>query len=115
MKSIISFIVIYFFIFWGGFVQRSDFPILKGPYLGQKPPGMTPEIFAPGIISLEGRYELNSGISLEAMSSISSFLLFVRYGMPESIDGGRGLYISYRRKDGSWAPARNTNIDGSPA
>ena len=31
--------------------QKDDFPILKGPYLGQKPPGMTPEIFAPGIIS----------------------------------------------------------------
>jgi Tol biopolymer transport system component len=28
-----------------------DFPALKGSYLGQKPPGMTPEIFAPGIIS----------------------------------------------------------------
>ena len=31
--------------------KRTDnFPVLKGPYLGQKPPGMTPEIFAPGII-----------------------------------------------------------------
>ncbi len=30
-----------------------DFPVLKGPYLGQKPPGMTPEIFAPGIVSTE--------------------------------------------------------------
>jgi hypothetical protein len=29
----------------------SDFPKLTGPYLGQKPPGMTPELFAPGIIS----------------------------------------------------------------
>ncbi len=29
----------------------SDFPELKGPYLGQKPPGEIPEIFAPGIIS----------------------------------------------------------------
>ena len=28
-----------------------DLPVLKGPYLGQKPPGMTPEIFAPGIVS----------------------------------------------------------------
>ncbi len=28
-----------------------DFPVLKGPYLGQKPPSMTPKIFAPGIIS----------------------------------------------------------------
>ena len=31
--------------------QQDDFPVLKGPYLGQKPPGMTPEVFAPGIIS----------------------------------------------------------------
>ena len=31
--------------------QETDFPKLTGPYLGQKPPGMTPEIFAPGIIS----------------------------------------------------------------
>lgn len=30
---------------------QNDWPVLKGPYLGQKPPGMTPEIFAPGIIS----------------------------------------------------------------
>ena len=29
----------------------NDTLVLKGPYLGQKPPGMTPEIFAAGIIS----------------------------------------------------------------
>jgi L-ascorbate metabolism protein UlaG (beta-lactamase superfamily) len=28
--------------------------LLEGPYLGQKPPGMTPELFAPGIVSKEG-------------------------------------------------------------
>ena len=33
--------------------QHGDFTILKGPYLGQKPPGMTPEVFAPGIVSIE--------------------------------------------------------------
>jgi Tol biopolymer transport system component len=31
--------------------QQSEFPKLSSPYLGQKPPGMTPEIFAPGIVS----------------------------------------------------------------
>jgi len=31
--------------------QETRFPNLKGPYLGQKPPGITPEVFAPGIIS----------------------------------------------------------------
>ena len=25
---------------------KDEFPILKGAYLGQKPPGMVPEIFA---------------------------------------------------------------------
>jgi len=42
-----------------------------------------------------------------------SYLLFIRYGMPASIDGGRGLYISFKREDGSWTPAKNTNIYGS--
>jgi len=36
-------------------VQKSeaDFSQLIGPYLGQKPPGMTPEVFAPGIVSTD--------------------------------------------------------------
>ena len=33
------------------YAQEQDFPVLKGQYLGQKSPGMTPEVFAPGIIS----------------------------------------------------------------
>ena len=42
--------------------QQADFPKLTGPYLGQKPPGMSPEIFAPGIVST-GLDELNSVFS----------------------------------------------------
>ena len=38
-------------LFPAGFVGQSPVGKLKGPYLGQKPPGTTPEIFAPGIIS----------------------------------------------------------------
>jgi hypothetical protein len=30
---------------------QAESPVLKGPYLGQKPPGRTPEVFAPGIVS----------------------------------------------------------------
>ena len=33
--------------------QQGGFPELTGPYLGQKPPGLTPEIFAPGIVSTD--------------------------------------------------------------
>lgn len=34
-------------------------------YLGQKPPGSTPEIFGPGIISINGRYEHGISFSPE--------------------------------------------------
>ena len=33
---------------------QDEFPILKGPYMGQKTPGMMAEPFAPGIISKDG-------------------------------------------------------------
>jgi hypothetical protein len=35
--------------------KKTDLSVLAGSYLGQKPPGMTPEIFASGIVSIEGR------------------------------------------------------------
>ncbi len=37
--------------------QQNDFQKLSGPYLGQKPPGLQPEIFAPGIISHTDYFE----------------------------------------------------------
>ena len=33
------------------FPWKSGFPVLKGPYLGQKPPGNTPKLFARGVVS----------------------------------------------------------------
>jgi hypothetical protein len=38
-------------IAWNSNAQQTDFPILEGSYLGQAPPGRTPELFAPGIVS----------------------------------------------------------------
>jgi hypothetical protein len=32
-------------------IPTGDFPVLRGPYLGQKPPGERAELFAPGIVS----------------------------------------------------------------
>jgi hypothetical protein len=42
--------------------QQDDFPVLTGPYLGQDPPGTTPEMFAPGIISVEENFEHSAAI-----------------------------------------------------
>jgi len=51
------FLILFLFVFL--FSQEDDFPVLTGAYLGQKPPDMTPGIFAPGIISTD-QNELNS-------------------------------------------------------
>ena len=51
MKKLICIISVILVITTSIIAQQNDFPTLTGPYLGQKPPGMIPEIFAPGIIS----------------------------------------------------------------
>jgi Tol biopolymer transport system component len=43
-----------------GTKDKSEFPVLKGPYLGQKPPGLIPEVFAPGIVSRSDYHEHSS-------------------------------------------------------
>lgn len=42
---------ILFCIVVAGCTKQDEFPVFKGPYLGQKPPGMTPQVFAPEIFS----------------------------------------------------------------
>ncbi|TPH13419.1 PD40 domain-containing protein [Litorilituus lipolyticus] len=43
--------------------SQTEFPVLKGPYLGQKPPGLIPQLFAPGIVSINGRYDFGISFS----------------------------------------------------
>jgi Tol biopolymer transport system component len=45
-------------------VISQDFPKLQGEYLGQNPPGMIPEIYAPGIIS-HGFHEQSITFSID--------------------------------------------------
>lgn len=45
----ISFLAFFAFVL---FSQEEEFPVLKGPYMGQKPPDDRPLIFAPGIVTL---------------------------------------------------------------
>jgi hypothetical protein len=35
--------------------SQDELAVLEGPYLGQKPPSLTPEVFAPGLVSTEHR------------------------------------------------------------
>ena len=36
---------------------EESFPVLKGPYFGQQEPGVQARPFAPGLVSIRGRYE----------------------------------------------------------
>ena len=51
MKKHICIIIVILVSATGINAQQKDFPKLTGPYLGQKPPGLKPEIFAHGIVS----------------------------------------------------------------
>lgn len=75
---------------------QNDWPELSGAYLGQEPPGMSPEIFAPGLISLDGERELNA-----VYSPNGRIFMFTR-----SIDGVFKMFFSYRREDGTWQEPR---------
>ncbi len=37
--------------------KNSNSPTIENPYFGQETPGLTPKLFAPGVISLNGRNE----------------------------------------------------------
>ena len=43
--------------------KDSNTLIIENPYFGQKAPGLTPKLFAPGVISLNGRYEYGISFS----------------------------------------------------
>ena len=51
MKNIKKIIYVLLFLPLIGFSQTNNFTVLSGPYLGQKPPGNIPELFAPGIVN----------------------------------------------------------------
>jgi len=63
-KIMIGFVILLVFIF-SSCKQKSDFPVLRGPYLGQKPPGMTPEVFAAGLVSTKTYDETGCSLSID--------------------------------------------------
>jgi len=89
---------------------RAGSPALNGPYLNQKKPGPTPEIFAPGILSL-GFHEHNIAVSPDGKE-----IFFVA----ASSDFSRYLIMTTRLHDGAWtkpevAPFSGESKDGAPA
>ncbi len=87
--------------------KPNDFPVLKGLYLGQMPPGMTPEVFAPGIVSTEGQREFSGTFTPDGKE-----YYFFRFAE------GAGMMVCRLRDEGWTAPepaSFNTEyIDNEP-
>jgi len=75
------------------YAQNDGTSALTGPYLGQKPPGMTPEVFAPGIVSKAGFIEFKGGFSPDGRE-----YYFYRHALPKIIPT---LYFT-KIENGKW-------------
>lgn len=79
-KAIFIGIIILLVLIFNTCTRQTEFPKLTGPYLGQKPPGMIPEIFAPGIISSEEFIEFKGSFSLDGKE-----YYYYRHSLPQII------------------------------
>lgn len=79
--------------------SHQEFPILKGPYMGQKPPGMVAEPFAPGIISKDG-WELE-GVFAPGMKE---FYFTLDRGIHDGPNktGRRHTVVGFRQENNIW-------------
>jgi len=93
-------------ILFAGCPTQDDFPVLKGPYLGQKPPGMTPELFAPGIVPTEDN-ELLYGF-------FNNGALFLFDRTPVDLKEWTPAVYRMDLKGGKWTPPNARPYQGKP-
>jgi len=56
MKTAVLILIFLLNAGYGAYSQQNDFPILQGKYLGQKEPGLIPELFGPVIMNSSQGY-----------------------------------------------------------
>ncbi|MDY8136009.1 hypothetical protein [Aquimarina sp. 2201CG5-10] len=79
--------------------KDNDSMPIESPYFGQKPPGLTPEVFAPGIVSVEGRYEF--GVSFSPKMDEMYF--------SPTVEGHSIVHFS-KLKNGKWTIPKKANF-----
>ena len=77
---------------------------LKGDYLGEKPPGESPLLFAPGVVSVEGRYEYGVAFSPDGTE-----LFFTAEGSGDKLQTG---LLVMRRVGDEWTQPVVANLRG---
>jgi ankyrin repeat protein len=83
-------------------VPAPKYPEITGPYLGQEPPGLSPRIFAPGVVSTE-RSELNSVFTPDG----KEFYFTIRRA-----SGQWTIMIMAAGEDGRWSRPRPASFSG---
>ncbi|MEO9483998.1 MAG: hypothetical protein ABJG47_11150 [Ekhidna sp.] len=73
---------------------------VKSPYLGQKPPGLVPKVFAPDVVSIDGRYE--------SVISFSPNLEELYFGANNEGEE-TAIYFS-KLEGGKWTPVKRANF-----
>ena len=79
-----------------------QFPKSSEPYFGMVPPGTTPELFAPDIVSTSW-----GGHSSVAFSPDGTEALWTSYYMPSDSGYGRGRILSSKISDNHWSVPRS--------
>ncbi len=88
-----------------GCARQSESSLIRGPYLGQRPPGETPEVFAPGIISSAG-FHLHSSL---AFSLDGKEVYFTKYVAEPEV---KGTIWRMRQEGDVWADADIASFSG---
>lgn len=95
------FLLLSIFAFNSNSEGKTEFPVLQGPYFGQPLPGLIPEVFASGIVSIDGRSEY--GVSFSSDLGEMYFTVQKEYGVPACI------YFS-QLKNSQWTPFTTMNF-----
>jgi len=85
----------------GMFAFYDEFPVLHGPYLGQKPPGMSAEVFASGIVTTD----LNEHGSPSFSPDLSEM-----YWSPQFKEIGGGRILFMKMVHSRWQPPQTATF-----
>jgi Tol biopolymer transport system component len=80
--------------------SHDEFPVLQGPYLGQNQPGLIPEVFASGIVSVKGRFDFGMSFSPD---------LDEIYFSVQPKEGVADIYFS-KIEDKNWQPIQKAKF-----
>jgi len=94
-RGIFTVILVLIFFVFNSYTQQDDFHNLTGPYFGQRPPGMLPELFAPKIFNAEHGYHFPVIFSPDLTEAFWKPMERGNYGFMYSKMG-----------DGVWSPPR---------